>query len=1119
MGSSHYWRYSFHRLTVKLVWLTILGLLLSANAAAQDGKEEKQTTLLPSRLMFFRLPQSGSLSVKIASAEGKYSEILIESSAPGIEFNVLAQDGRVLQTASPKYSGWLAISFSPAPREEFCLTARARSPQADLSGAGFRAELLHFSAREAVTRSNSEAIFNSAQALSHSQKAVGLREAIDAYKKAGASWAFAGLREGRILALAGEARSWLGLSDHDKAIAALNRASDAAVGMRYWQAWLADLRAQVFLDRWEIGPSRRNAEDALHMSFGLDDSWITADALADRGESEYLTHDPAAPVDISQALRLARDVGAISTIARALRCNAWMEKDEGHLSHAVSLLDRARDYFHRDGDIRPELQAMATIAQIENTSGEIYSTLLRHSKLAALMRDTGYAAHYGILLEDIGRDYEGLNRVPDAIVYYHQALAIYKTIHYASGEAAALLFLSAAEIKENHLTESLRDCTEAASIVQRFHDPWRLGNAKWHLGTVQRALGQTALAINSFRLATELSKDSRNLIGEARSLMDWGDALESLGKRDEARALFETALPLTEAAGTKPLQLEVRYRIAHSEFESGRDDDAKQELKIAMTSFASLRRTVSNSDLQASYFGQLRKCHDLLVDILMKEQERDPQSGGAAQALEISDSGRALTLLDAVAARDAEPADARQSIGSQEIEELHLAVERAYDQRLKLMIEGARTRELETNAATLTQAIDALERTEDEQKATAGSLGFGGQTLTSSEFAVASKGSNSTLVEYSLATEKSYVWVIEGGKIESHILPARDRIESAVERWRRLATARTPRPGESPAGHIRRINAADRELPRLAADLSCMLLAPFLRTDMKHLVIVPDGKLHLLPFAALPENGCLRGEEPLVVRHQVVLTPSLSVLLTAHERTRYATFRGEVALLADPVFDRDDSRVHRASDLTEGTSRPPFAPALPRLIGTRKEAKAIAALVGPERAALYLDFNASLQTLLSPSLDTYRILHLASHGILDERMPSFSGIVLSLVDQAGQPVFGYLKAHDIASLDLKSDLVVLSSCDSGAGIDLSSEGVSGLNHAFLSAGAKRVVSSLWSVDDETSSDLMIAFYSRMLEDGLEPSEALQSSQVQIMSNPHTAAPYYWAAFTITSRIY
>lgn len=358
--------------------------------------------------------------------------------------------------------------------------------------------------------------------------------------------------------------------------------------------------------------------------------------------------------------------------------------------------------------------------------------------------------------------------------------------------------------------------------------------------------------------------------------------------------------------------------------------------------------------------------------------------------------------------------------------------------------------------------------------------------------------------------------MIDRGKIDSYVLPARRIIKAALRRWRDLAIARISWAGESFEDHRKGVEAADRDLPHVAANLSCMLLAPFLTEGMKHLTLVLDGELELLPFAALPESGCQGGGQPIIPERHVVLTPSFSILLEQHEATERTAFRGDVALLADPVFDRADPRVHVIDGASGRSSVPPFEPVLPRLIGTREEAKAIAALTGPERAALYLDFNANLQTLFNPSLWAYRILHVASHGVLDDRWPDFSGIVLSLVDQDGHPVFGYLKTHDVASLDLRSDLVVLSSCDSSAGVNLSGEGVTGLRHAFLSAGAKRVVSSLWSVDDEGSKNLMIAFYSGMLRDSLDPPEALRRSQLQIMRNPPTTAPYYWAAFTITS---
>src|SRR5271163_2940716 len=129
------------------------------------------------------------------------------------------------------------------------------------------------------------------------------------------------------------------------------------------------------------------------------------------------------------------------------------------------------------------------------------------------------------------------------------------------------------------------------------------------------------------------------------------------------------------------------------------------------------RRAVSDADLQASYFAQMRKCHELFVELLMREARRDPSSDWAAQALEINESGRALTLLDALAARGDNQESRSQARASQELMELHMAVERAYDQRLKLMLGNGQKRGLDANATELTQAIDTLERAEDEQKA------------------------------------------------------------------------------------------------------------------------------------------------------------------------------------------------------------------------------------------------------------------------------------------------------------------------------------------------------------------------------------------------------------------
>jgi CHAT domain-containing protein len=187
---------------------------------------------------------------------------------------------------------------------------------------------------------------------------------------------------------------------------------------------------------------------------------------------------------------------------------------------------------------------------------------------------------------------------------------------------------------------------------------------------------------------------------------------------------------------------------------------------------------------------------------------------------------------------------------------------------------------------------------------------------------------------------------------------------------------------------------------------------------------------------------------------------------------------------------------------------------LTRLTFSRHEANAIAAIVPEEQAFQALDFRASRGTLATLDLSRYRILHFATHALVNSRHPELSGVVLSLVDEQGQAQDGFLRVHEIYSLKLAGDLVVLSACQTALGKEVRGEGLLGLTQAFMYAGAPRVVVSLWNVSDEATAELMKRFYRAMLVDGLRPGAALRAAQVGLSREPRWAAPYYWAGFVL-----
>jgi CHAT domain-containing protein len=141
-------------------------------------------------------------------------------------------------------------------------------------------------------------------------------------------------------------------------------------------------------------------------------------------------------------------------------------------------------------------------------------------------------------------------------------------------------------------------------------------------------------------------------------------------------------------------------------------------------------------------------------------------------------------------------------------------------------------------------------------------------------------------------------------------------------------------------------------------------------------------------------------------------------------------------------------------------------------------------------------------------------VHFATHGILNSKQPELSGVVLSLLDEQGKPQNGFLRLHDVFNLNLPAELVVLSACETGLGEEVKGEGLVGLTRGFMYAGSPRVVVSLWSVDDEATSQLMVKFYKKMLQDGLKPAAALRAAQIEMWEQKQWQAPYYWAAFTL-----
>jgi CHAT domain-containing protein len=389
------------------------------------------------------------------------------------------------------------------------------------------------------------------------------------------------------------------------------------------------------------------------------------------------------------------------------------------------------------------------------------------------------------------------------------------------------------------------------------------------------------------------------------------------------------------------------------------------------------------------------------------------------------------------------------------------------------------------------------------------------------------------LLEYALGDARSLLWVVSREALTSVPLAPRADIERAA---RQVHARLADPPVRSRSGEGAEAWRADVD------ELSRLVLPPPARglLTRKRLLVVAPGALQYVPFGvlrvtertrthegAMPGSATREESEPLLERFEVLTAPSASIVATLRlEQAGRVPATRTVAVLADPVFDRNDPRVSaRARQAEHGGSHPALERALRSIAGpdgrtiarlpfSNREAEAIVASAQQGKALKLTGFAATREAATSPGLLDYQILHFATHGVLNTRQPDLSGVVLSLVDREGRAQDGFLRLHDIYNLKLGAEVVVLSGCQTGLGKELRGEGLVGLARGFMYAGARSVVASLWRVDDESTSELMQRFYRAMLKEGRRPADALRIAQLELSRSPRWAAPFYWAGFVL-----
>ena len=737
------------------------------------------------------------------------------------------------------------------------------------------------------------------------------------------------------------------------------------------------------------------------------------------------------------------------------------------------------------------------LGNFKRKSGEMEEAIqLLHKALAYFTEESPEEYWASVTYFNLGQLHRDLGDTTRAMQLFEKSLVLRTPECDPIGRAQTLKEIAAIAVDAGRIDEAMELINQGHALLNPYPAN-KIAIAELYdlKGRALSSRGHWGPAVSMFDEAIRLYRAAGDRFGELVARAHRAEANGGLGRYLAAKPELQIALDLAQQVDSKLEQFRILTLLAQIHLADG---DAKSSFGFARRAIdlsEAVRDQLVRPILLRDFASIQRSAYDVLVAAYLALDQVE-------NAWIASDLGRARRFSDSL-----KQGDIDMSLLTRDQRERYDFLVAAVGQRAE-----ARTRLYARNnedAAEdildeLLPLIDELDylqkiaRRSDQENSWSGDVNDVRRKLDDDEI----------LLEFHVGANVAGVWSIDNEGISFSEIPLLHELTVEIDSIRQSLSRRDPETR-------RKLNKIARQILGSTALNS---------RDHGDLIIIPDGPLHYLPFAALPDPST-SWSEPLISNRTITYLPSIAS--AAQLMNRSAPGIDGIAIVADPIFQIDDPRVSNQQDedstdtfvaylgneLLLGYERSGNG-GLPRLPGTQIEARAIEDVAGDVDILSLYGADANRDAVLSGQLSDYGILHFATHGIVDDIEPALSGLVLSAVTREGKARDSFLRTQDILTLSIDAELVVLSGCDTGLGRPVYGEGLVGLSRAFFVAGADRVVSSLWKVPDTATAELMARFYRALLENDASPSEALRIAHSEIREQPRWSNPYFWASFVI-----
>lgn len=786
-----------------------------------------------------------------------------------------------------------------------------------------------------------------------------------------------------------------------------------------------------------------------------------------------------------KALELCHVISDVRCSAEAANNSAFSSRKLGDVENATERYAEAAHDWQTLHDSLNEAVTRSNMGVLLWQSGD-FERAFQELDRARLTLRGGDAGKYANVLNSFGLYYQSLAEYDKSRRYFENAIARFARKKMARELVRARLNLGRNYMLEGRLQRAQSILTQALFEADKLKDSHAKADVLRNLGQTLWRQGRTEQARSRLQEALEIDQFNRDRRGQSSALHYLGLIAEKDGDISGARDLLLQAVNLRRTSGQRDDAAESLSAIADLEYKAGNLYAARNFADQALEQLELVRSQVPGPALRASFYSRKRQFFNLLIEIALAPGTPEAQTEGllaaergrARSLMDMLSSGLLLQQLppDLVQRRDSiqKQLDYLSSTATDKNGELRERINRLVTEAEEV---EARIREfvVEEKLSTILNSVNEIQE---------------------------SLPADSAILEYNLGSQHSYMWLVDAQTIRLFYLPPAPKIEAAANRVVQYF------------GHLPdRQNSPDKQaaFKRAMNRLSAILLGKLSGVQLpQRLILVPDGVLHQVPFAALKSPGAAA---PLGLSHDLVQIPSAAYLTLGKHPHPLSEFPQTILAMVDPVFSQTDPRMPHDrrkcqrvdSDLNLG--RLPFT----------DEIDAIELIVPESREKVFRGFDASRQMLEGLHLEDFGVLHLSTHALIDDRIPEMSRIVLSRFNREGCSVDGVLRPDELAQFHLNGSIVVLSACNTALGQQVLGEGMMGLTSSLLVAGGSQLVLTLTEVDADASSDFFSEVYREFLAGSTSMEHSITLARATMASQHRFSDPYYWASFIVVGR--